>query len=427
MARSRDRRGVRRLTGTVDEWIEKDSIPFRVDSDASIDGAADRILARLGDAVELLGLGEALHGSEEILLVRNRVFQRLVDAHGYSAMVIETSSIQARAINDYVLGRRDASDPGVQEWFGSGFGAYDANRELVEWMRERNRAHSRALHFYGFDIPLANGALGSPGRALDIVFDFEPGYRDGFTPLLGDSTEWEKPEAWYDPSHAIGRSARATELRTATADLLTDLQVRAPELAAAHDRLAFLDALHHARLAARLLEAHNALATPGAYARMLGLRDLVMAANLEHYLALEKGRGKVFVYAAAGHLKRGQTEWRLPPEPAVKVWWAAGAQVALRLGEGYRVIGMGLGTSEPNGVGDPEPGTLEADLLKSRQAMFLPMPGEAPAPAPVRTGSSLNPTYFVLSPASFSEFDALVFLPSTTYPRGAEPLSSWTG
>ncbi len=109
------------------------------------------------------------------------------------------------------------------------------------------------------------------------------------------------------------------------------------------------------------------------------------------------------------------------------MWWAAGVQVALRLGEGYRVIGMALGTSEANGVGEPEPGTLEADLLKSGQATFMPMPSQAPAPAPLRTGGSLNPTYFVLSPDSFSEFDALVFLPSTTYPRGAEPLSSWTG
>jgi len=44
----------------------------------------------------------------------------------------------------------------------------------------------------------------------------------------------------------------------------------------------------------------------------------------------------------------------------------------------------------------------------------------------LRTGSVLNPTYYVLTPSSFNEFDALVFLPTTTYPRGAEPLSSWT-
>src|SRR4030088_986078 len=94
----------------VDAWIARDSIPFTLDSPPSFDCAVDRILSSLGDAVELLGIGEALHGNEEILLVRNRLFQRLGEAHGYSAVVIEVTSPQARAINDYVQGLRTAED-----------------------------------------------------------------------------------------------------------------------------------------------------------------------------------------------------------------------------------------------------------------------------------------------------------------------------
>ena len=59
----------------LDAWIAREAIPFTIDSPVSIDGAVDRILGSLGDSVELLGIGEALHGSEEILLVRNRLFQ----------------------------------------------------------------------------------------------------------------------------------------------------------------------------------------------------------------------------------------------------------------------------------------------------------------------------------------------------------------
>src|SRR4051794_22065561 len=112
----------------LDAWIARDAVPFTFDSPASIDGAVDRIVGSLGVAVELLGIGEALHGSEEILLLRNRLFQRLVQAHGYRAVVLEVTSPQARAINDYVLGARQAEDPAVQAWFGSGFGVLDANR-----------------------------------------------------------------------------------------------------------------------------------------------------------------------------------------------------------------------------------------------------------------------------------------------------------
>jgi erythromycin esterase len=82
---------------TVDDWIAKDAIRFTVDSPPSIDAGVDRAMAS-GDSVELLAFGEALHGSEEIVLVRNRLFQRLVEAHGYSAVVIEVTSPQVRDI-----------------------------------------------------------------------------------------------------------------------------------------------------------------------------------------------------------------------------------------------------------------------------------------------------------------------------------------
>ena len=184
-------------------------------------------------------------------------------------------------------------------------------------------------------------------------------------------------------------------------------------------------------MARKLLDAHAALATPGAYATMLGIRDLIMADNLGHFLALERGRGKVLVFSAAGHLTRGKMQWHLPPEPGVKEWWPAGSQVAQALGSRYAVIAMALGVSEPNGVGEPEPGTVEARLKEAGEALFIPthrgrgLPAAELEKAPVRAGSALNPTYYTLTPGSFSEFDALVFLASTSYPRGAPPLTSW--
>src|SRR4051812_31997904 len=117
---------------TLDEWIARDAIPFSVDSP---DAAADAIVASLGDGVELLGFGEALHGSEEMLLLRNRLFQRLAAAHGYSAIAIESSFPKARVADEYVAGRGPATYEEVQEaGFGHGFGKLEANRELIEWM-----------------------------------------------------------------------------------------------------------------------------------------------------------------------------------------------------------------------------------------------------------------------------------------------------
>ena len=432
---------MRPARAALDAWIAREAIPFTIDSPVSIDGAADRIVGSLGDTVELLGIGEALHGSEEILLVRNRLFQRLVMAHGYSAVVIEVTSPHARAINDYVVGARPAEDPAVQDWFVGGFGALDANRELVEWIHDYNadQAHSPKLHFYGFDLPLGQGGLASPSRVLDVVlgyFDTVDNqsarmHRQRITASVGDPAEWERPAAMFDPAQSIGLSAPATELRIATLDLITELRIRRPELVELSDRLAYADALHHAELARKLLDAHATLATPGAYASMLGIRDLIMADNLEHFLALERGRGKVLVFAASGHLKRGMVEWRLPPEPGVKKWWPAGAHLTQSLGPRYAVIGMALGVSDDNAIQAPEPDTLEARLSKVGGPLFIPtLRGQALPPAevaglPTRSGSSLNPTYGQLTAESIADFEWLVFLDSTAYPRGALPLTSW--
>src|SRR6266487_2352802 len=74
---------------SLDEWIAREATPFSVDSPRTFNAAVDKVIASPGDPVELLGFGEALHGGEDILILRNRLFQRLVEAHGYSAIAIE--------------------------------------------------------------------------------------------------------------------------------------------------------------------------------------------------------------------------------------------------------------------------------------------------------------------------------------------------
>ena len=141
---------------TLDDWIAREAIPFSVDSTGTFDPAVDKVIASLGSAVELLGFGEALHGGEDILVLRNALFRRLVEAHSFSAIAIESSFPRAREVNEYVAGRGPASFEAVRDTgFGHAFGGLEANRELVEWMRHYNAdpAHRVKLQFYGFDMP----------------------------------------------------------------------------------------------------------------------------------------------------------------------------------------------------------------------------------------------------------------------------------
>jgi len=164
------------IYATLDDWIAREAIPFSVDSPETLNAAVDRTIASLGDSVELLGFEEALHSGEDILILRNRLFERLVAAHGYSAIAIESDFPRAQVVNEYVAGRGPASYEAVQDaGFGQGFGRLEANRELVEWMRRYNAdpAHRVKLRFYGFDIPTGTTTgPASPGQVLAFVLDY---------------------------------------------------------------------------------------------------------------------------------------------------------------------------------------------------------------------------------------------------------------
>ena len=421
---------------TLEDWIAHAAIPFAVDAPAAFNAAVDQMVAALGGGVALLGLGEALHGGADLLTLRNRLFQRLVEAHGYSAIAIESSFPRGRVVNEYVAGRGGDAYAAVQDaGFSHGFGPLAANRELVEWMRRYNAdpAHPVKLQFYGFDSPTEMMGSDSPRHALAFVLAYftalDPAggqaQRARIDPLLGDDAPWENPMATYDPTQSIGLSPAATALRIATEDLITELWVRRPELVAKSDAARYAEALHYAMVARQLLNYHAAVAGKASVATLLGMRDASMADNLAYIVSREPG--KVFAFAHNSHLQRGAAQWQFAGD--LQTWWPAGAHLQTRFGPRYAVIGSAVGVSEVNGIGRPEVGTLESRLTAAPgPARFIPthrgqgLPAAALAALPVRSGSTKNSSYFALTARSITDFDWLVALEGPTYDRGGGPL-----
>ncbi len=428
---------------TLDDWIAREAIPFSLDSPESRNAGFDKVVASLADSVELLGIGEALHGGEEILVLRNKLFERLVEAHGYSAVSLETSFPRARLIDDYVSGLGPASYEALQDrGFSHGFGRLVANRELVEWMRRYNAdpSHHVKLRFYGFDSPTEQTGADSPRQVLSFVLDYlssiDPSsgraHRERIESLLGQDSDWKNPYALIDPAKSVGLSPAAASLRIETEDLLTDLNIRRPELISKSDESRYSEALHYTSAARQLLDYHAELARKSSdrVARILGIRDLMMADNLVYAVSHERGRGKVLAFAHNAHLQRGMAKMQIGPE--TYAWWPAGSQLDRMLGARYAVIGSGLGVSEGNGIDKPEAGTLEARLtalpgpglfipthrgqgLPAAEIAALPIRGATPTMAPTKTR---NPTYSALTHQSFADFDCLVVFDSMTYSRG---------
>jgi erythromycin esterase len=429
---------------TLDDWIAREAISFSLDSRPHFNAAVDKVIDLLGDSVELLGFGEALHGGEEFLILRNQLFQRLVEAHGYNAIAIESSFPRGYLINEYVLGRGPASYEAVRDTgISHSFGKLEANRELVEWMRQYNTdpAHPVKLHFYGFDSPTDATGTDSPRQTLHFALDYLSSidgasgqeYRDRIEPLLGKDADWENPAAILEPAKAIGQSAQAKALRIETEELIAYLLVWRPELVAKSDKTRYLEAVQFAIEARQLLHYHAVLAqaSNNRQARLLGIRDAMMAENLAYIVSREQGRGKVMVFAHNSHLKRGKIQWQWWNETLI--WWPVGSHLNEMFGSRYGVIGSAVGESPANGIGQPEAGTLEARLTSTPgPGRFIPtyqgqgLPGEEIAALPVRSGSELNRSYLeLLNPQSFSDFDWLAVLDTTSYSRGWPSLEDW--
>jgi erythromycin esterase len=426
---------------TVDQWIAEESIPFSFDATDTFNVAVDKVIASLSDSVELLGFGEALHGAEEILELRNQLFKRLVEVHGFSAIAIESSFPRAHITNEFVAGRGPTSYEEVKDTgFGQGFGPLEANRELAEWMRTYNAdpAHSVKLRFYGLDIPTGTMGIASPRQVLSFVLDYLAlvdnshikERRKHIEDLIGTDADWENPAAHTDPTKSVGRSQAAVALRIETEDLIAELEARRSELIEKTDRESFMEALQHARVARGLLNFHASMARSAGNAERLGIRDSLQADNLAYAVARERERGKVLAFAYNSHLKRGKAEWQFGDETVT--WWTAGSQLNEMFGERYAVIGTGIGVSEENDIPEPEAGTLEAHLISTQGPIrFIPthqgkgIPVSELARLPIRTGSQKNPTYFPLTAQSFTDFDWLAVLDSAVYNRGGPPLQEW--
>ncbi|WP_442482025.1 erythromycin esterase family protein [Aeoliella sp. SH292] len=406
---------------TIETWIAAESFEWSLDDSASIGRAVDALLATLGDSVQVLGWGEPTHQVEGFLQLRNRVFQHLVEHHGYTAIAIESSYPRGRLANDYVQGRGDITlEEAMTSGVSHGFGERQANRELVEWMRAYTADHrERPLRFEGFDAPTEMTYSDSPRQLVEAVLDYldHASYpsaaelRSRYNELLGDDSAWENQQANFDPTKSIGLSPQAQQLAVEVRNLSEALREQSELLISKTTEELYEAATHDLHLAGQLLTYHAAVATPSdnRLAELLGQRDRMMADNLLYIARSEKRRGgKVFAFAHNSHLKLREAEWRWGDQSLA--WLPAGHHVRAIMGTAYQVVGIGAGTLAAYGLAAPEPGTLEALLAGDGNSRFVPthagtrVPSEQIESLPTRTA---DPRYFPFTRESLQDFDAI--------------------
>ncbi len=237
--------------------IDMAGTAFSADDVTALGEAVDRLLSRAGRAPRVLGFGEPMHGEEEFLGVRNRLFRYLVEHAGYRSIALESGCLRGRIVDGYIKDGLGDLDKVMPRGFSHGFGDSPANRELVEWMAtyKRTRPVDQRLRFLGFDAPMEMSGAESPREALSILWAYLlersdapdlPVSWDRIAVLLGEDDRWSDPAAAMDPSRSIGASAEVGQLRLITDDLRWLLAGDVPQLARGS-----ADELWDAELAAR--------------------------------------------------------------------------------------------------------------------------------------------------------------------------------
>jgi erythromycin esterase-like protein len=229
-----------------------------------------------------------------------------------------------------------------------------------------------------------------------------------------------------DPSQSVGRTPEAEQLRLLADDLVALLDAQTPHLITAPSRDDWHRARMHGRTALGLLHYHFWMAdtSPSRMARLVGLRDSMMAANL---LAIAE-RGAALVYAHNSHLQREKSTMRMWEGPVD--WWSAGAIASAQLGEAYAFLATTLGTIRHKGVDTPPPDTIEGLLYALPEERCLTdarrltaILGDA-TPTP-RVSPWFG--YAPLDPAHLASYDGIVFVKDAPRRQGSIRSSEQTG
>jgi len=253
------------------------------------------LFERIGDARVVL-LGEATHGTSEFYRLRARITRELIEHRGFTIVAAEADWPDAARIDHYV---RHLAHP-APDWiaftrFPTWMWRNHEMRELVDWMRERNRTVpiGERAGFYGLDLYSLHTSIAAVLAYLDEI---DPETAALARHRYGCLTPWESDPATY------GYAALTDRYRSCegeVVEMLRDLLDRRFDLVAA-DGERYLDALQNARLVARAETYYRLMYYGGPEA--WNLRDTHMFEALQHVLAARGPGSRAVVWAHNSHL-----------------------------------------------------------------------------------------------------------------------------
>jgi len=421
----------------VVKWLNANAGELRTaDPNLPKDDGIARLCA-ITDNAQIVGFGEATHGSREFFQFKDRAFRTLVETCGFRGFAIEANFAAAEAIDSWIKGAEGDPEALVA---GMGFWTWDTEEvlALVKWMRSYNQTHAAKLSFFGIDIQHAAPNLGTALDFLDRIEAANDSRRQPFANYLATAQD---QRTGYQYMATLADPDRQSLVRQSE-ELVAYLDANRERLQHAGGSDAYAAALSGATAAAWYFLMEGALRDrrfrnlrKGYDIRDRGMADLAQLASRR----LPDG-GRLFVWAHNAHVTKDRFEGdRL----------TMGRFLAEELGPSYLSIGFAFdrGSFQAVPPADPKNSGVrpklslmtvptapadhsEAVLRKAKPARWIAdLRGLAPGtlaygwfatPRPLRwTGANYSPELMANhKPIQLSShFDVLIFVSETTRAR----------
>lgn len=299
------------LDDSVDRWIARNAEPL---------GDLSQLRWSMSGA-QIVGLGEAVHGTAELTRLKLRVVRYLVEHLGFRAIAFEDDWSLGTQLNEYVLtGRGD-----LKALIGqlSREARSQENAELFEYLREYNATHRDKVRFAGaeyfstrklsYDAVDEYVARRTPGRLAEL--------RRSLDPIRPNTDDMGAYLQWYwqvDDKAPYIAKARAVHA-------LVDSLPHRP-----NDRDHAIT-LHHAR---QIRSFYEAFSLPEA--EIPTYRDARAAENVRWWQSFT--RSKVIYWAASAHVANApDLRITAPPGPDT-VFPSVGSYLHNWYGARYRPV-----------------------------------------------------------------------------------------
>jgi erythromycin esterase len=290
----------------------------------------------LADA-QIVGLGEATHGTREIFQMKDRLAHYLVQEMDFDIFSIEAAMPESYEVNRYTVGGEGEA---VQWIKGMYFWTWSTEevREMVEWMRNHNDGEPK-IAFTGFDMQDIRGAC----RALAVHFEADETVRPMIDTLREQLKERMFPVSGQWPKHLRRREKH-------------DFEETVARLRDAMNLAAFPDSTRvwlaqNLRILEQFIDYSSSLTGK--------LRDRYMAENLA-WIQQQNPDSKIAAWAHNSHIKNQR--------------YFMGNHLKERYGDRYTTIGFALGegtyTAFVRGRGLASNNVLSAPPLRSYESVF---------------------------------------------------------